>query len=183
MATQAILKPRIWTIRTSTVRLLTTAVLAEILPTWCLWVTSPTDSIRVWYPSFWSYLGEHFLPWCVILWIMLSLLKPFREQAGLQVPNHSRVEPIVLKIREVLPFAGILVTAEVVATSFVIGWNSLGHGTLSTRMFYTRSVSDYLSFREPIFLVVLAVAGGALNRLVHNRYDGTAFEPLGSDQI
>jgi hypothetical protein len=43
---------------------------SELFASWWLWTRIPTDTVRLYYPTAWSYVGEHFLIWlsaCVIL--------------------------------------------------------------------------------------------------------------------
>jgi hypothetical protein len=153
---------RKWVVRTSNSRLFGTAVIAEILPSWCLWVLSPTDSVRVWYPSFLSYLGEHFLPWSVVLIILLNIPAPILAGLQLSIPNFSKSEPRLLGFREYASFAGLLLASDVIASFLLIVW-AQGEA-FTTRLVYNRSVSDYFEFREPIFLAVLLLASIILNR-------------------
>jgi hypothetical protein len=51
-------------------------LVAELAASWCLWTRFPTDSIRVWYPSFWAYEAGRFSGWTIIFVIsaLLSIL-------------------------------------------------------------------------------------------------------------
>jgi hypothetical protein len=44
-------------------RVLPFGIAVELLTSLLLWGRAPTDSVRVWYPSVWAYMGEHLLPW------------------------------------------------------------------------------------------------------------------------
>ncbi len=39
----------------------------EIFASWWLWGSLPTDTVAVYYPTGWSYIGEHLLIWLVFL--------------------------------------------------------------------------------------------------------------------
>jgi hypothetical protein len=41
--------------------------LCEIFASWWLWGSLPTDTVAVYYPTAWSYIGEHLLIWLVFL--------------------------------------------------------------------------------------------------------------------
>lgn len=42
------------------------ALLAEVWSSLAIMGTIPTDSVLTYYPSQWSYVGEHFAPWFLI---------------------------------------------------------------------------------------------------------------------
>jgi hypothetical protein len=41
--------------------------LCEIFTSWWLWGSLPTDTVAVYYPTVWSYIGEHLLIWLMFL--------------------------------------------------------------------------------------------------------------------
>ena len=41
--------------------------LCEIFSSWWLWAHIPTDTIATYYPTAWSYIGEHLLIWLMFL--------------------------------------------------------------------------------------------------------------------
>ncbi|HZI57372.1 MAG TPA: hypothetical protein VFF39_11380, partial [Verrucomicrobiae bacterium] len=43
---------------------------------------APTDSIRVWYPTIWSYLGEYFLLFLICLSCVFFVMQRFPSQVG-----------------------------------------------------------------------------------------------------
>jgi len=155
---------RKWMIKTSSARLLTTAAIVEIAPSLCLWALSPTDSVRVWYPSVWSYVGEHFLPWCLALSALLKVVKPFQKRAWPANPSAPGHNIAVLSLREYLGFAGLLFAADASASFFLVGWWWQRNASFTTSMIYTRSFIDYLCSREPAVLVALVLVGISLNR-------------------
>jgi hypothetical protein len=165
---------RKWVLRTSISRLFGVAVGAEILPSLCLWALSPTDTIRVWYPSVWSYLGEHFLVWSALLLLLLSLLKGAREELQLLIPNSSKPQSHLLTFHEYVAFAGLLLAADVAASLVLVGTTWLRDEAFTTKMWYTHSLRDYLLTREPIFLFVLVAASIILSRPARNQADGSA---------
>lgn len=59
-------------IRTTT--LLRLLLAFEVLPSLWLWASAPTDSVRVWYPTIWSYVGEHACLFGVFLFSLAILL-------------------------------------------------------------------------------------------------------------
>jgi hypothetical protein len=47
----------------------------ELFSSWWLWGSIPTDTVATYYPTAWSYIGEHFLIWLIFLAVLTILLK------------------------------------------------------------------------------------------------------------
>jgi hypothetical protein len=165
-----------WMVKTSISRLFCVAVIAELVPSWCVWILSPTESVRIWYPTVWSYIGEHFLLWYACLLIMVGLFKPFQEQIWSPMPISSNVRPLFLNVQQYALFAGLCLISDVSASLLIVGWGWLGNASFPTRLFYTGNLLNYLRFREPIFFVALTVASIVLHRPTRNRTDDGALQ-------
>jgi hypothetical protein len=147
----------------SYVRLIAIATIAELLPSLALWVLSPTDSVRVWYPSLWSYMGEHFLPWAFIAIVLTCSLFRFRELSNPQ-ESEGTVRAIRMTGRYYLLFFFTMFVSDLLATVFLAFWGWNRTLSLHTSMFDTGRITDYLAFREPIYLTVFVLASYALTR-------------------
>jgi hypothetical protein len=43
------------------------ALLTELATSWWTWVRAPTDTLRVWYDSFYAYEGERIVTWLIVI--------------------------------------------------------------------------------------------------------------------
>ena len=93
---------------------------------------APTDSIRVWYPSLWAYVGEHGLVWGVFITVLFLIYR-----------NKPVTEAFTVLICLIAELAS---TLEV---WFVIP----GEGAVS-RAWYTGRFSDYLTARLTTWCVL-----------------------------
>ena len=144
--------------------LVATAIAAEAIPSFWLWVTSPTDSVRVWYPSAFSYVGEHFLVWCLAILCLLSLLTLARRQP--ELPFSGVSTPYLLSVPAYVSLTLLLLAADVTASVLVASVSRSGDGVFAARMWYTQSLRDYLFAREPVFLIVVGTCSTTLSRVV-----------------
>jgi hypothetical protein len=135
------------------------AAITEIFPSWCLWMLGPTDSVRVWYPSVWSYLGEQFLVWLAVAvclgYASIRVGAPLLPRAP-DAPG----KPSSYAVSGFLSFC-IVITLSDVATSWFLGaWQEE-----YLMLWFTHRLADFMKVREPIFVVALILGSLALIRL------------------
>jgi hypothetical protein len=158
-----------WLFRTSNSRLTGTALVAEIVPSLCLWILSPTDSVRTWYPSLWSYLGEHFLPWSGILLATMMLARPFQGRVWIPRSASSPASVSLIRMRDYSLFIGILILTSAAASLFVAAWTWSRTDSFSTTMIDSHSLRDCLVVRGVFSMVVLGLLSISLNRPVRDQ--------------
>lgn len=99
-----------------------------------LWQLSPTDSVRVWYPSLFAYVGEHFTLW-VIFVLVASSLKTLRN--------------VIIRSDSELSSAGltvvVVVGADILASIFL---------RVVSKSVWIDPLASYLRFRVPVFCVL-----------------------------
>jgi len=150
-----------WEIRTSIQRLLFWGAIPEVTASLWLWEYGPTDSVRVWYPTIWSYVGEHYLPWCGIVALIL-ILEPF----GFQTSAHAGDGTLSFGIRAFAALGAGLFVADLTATSVLALTTYSRQQTFATQIWHTHSYLDYFRARAPIFLTTLVVTAPIINQAV-----------------
>jgi hypothetical protein len=112
---------------------------------------APTDSIRVWYPTIWSYLGEHFLVF------FLSVSCVFFAVQYLSAKGHrSRGRGSSISYSKLIGFSIPLVLLDVGASAY-LWFVAPRSGSLPTLSFSQHDFVGYLESRESIFACVLLV--------------------------
>jgi hypothetical protein len=120
-------------------RVLCFVVATELLTSLVLYALSPTDAVRVWYPSGWAYVGEHALVWvavfAAVFWTIRRSFKSLRSNA-------------------LIVLVGI--TAELIATVYV--WFVIPSSGGVSRAWYTDRFTDYFKTRITIWCVLATLA-------------------------
>jgi hypothetical protein len=122
-------------------RVLKFAAAIEAMTSFGLYALAPTDSVRVWYPSVWAYVGEHGLVW------VIAFAGVFFVATGV---FKNPVRPDVLTLLT-------CIVAELVSTAyvwFVIPANSGG----DSRAWCTSRFIDYLGTRSTVWCVIAILA-------------------------
>jgi hypothetical protein len=82
--------------------------IGELVASWYVWATVPSDTLQVWYPSFWMYEFPRFCYWTVafscsaLLWFVILygfprfLRSPQRNASRSKLPRTSTMFPAVL---------------------------------------------------------------------------------------
>jgi hypothetical protein len=117
-------------------RVLAFGISVELLTSFWLYTTAPTDGVRVWYPSLWAYVGEHALVWGILIAVLFAL---FRKKSSSEVLTASAC-----------------VVSELVSTLYV--WFVIPSEGDVSRAWYTGRFSDYFRMRLTTWCVLAASA-------------------------
>jgi hypothetical protein len=150
--------------KTSNRNIVSIGLASNLIPSWWLWMSSPTDTVRVWYPTIWSYLGEHFVLWVgfTAFFFAIARVAFARQSAHMFDPSQRGTRHITFF--QYL-FICLIFLASDLCTSFYLAVSTWWwEHRFTTRLWHTESLRDYLFAREPIFLVVLLVATFVINR-------------------
>src|SRR5215475_4379784 len=142
---------------TSNGRLAFVGVASNLVSSWWLWVSSPTDSVRVWYPTIWSYLGEHFFLWIGFCCFSLFIFRATYDKHG---ANALTTRATGLRQMSRSQYAAVcmgFIAADLCASLFLAFSTWWWEHNFTVRLWYTASLKDYLFAREPVFLATLAV--------------------------
>lgn len=118
----------------------------DIVPGLVLWTLSPTDSVRVWYPTLLSYVGEHLVVSTAILllvWLLLSLTS--RRVRAADTRGGFSLTPA-----RAFTFGLICLAVDVLASIELAFLQSRDGGTI--RLWHTKGLSGYLIAREPVYV-------------------------------
>ena len=118
----------------------------DMVPGLVLWTLSPTDSVRVWYPTLLSYLGEHFvvsIATLLLVWLLLSLTS--RRVRAADTWNGFSLTPT-----RAFTFGLICLAVDVLASMELAFFQSRDSGTI--RLWHTKDLSGYLIAREPVYV-------------------------------
>ena len=147
-------------------------VAMDTVPTTLLWIASPTDTVRVWYPTLLSFVGEHLVASAITLVLVWWVLRATR----LMTPNPdggryggSSLKPIGML------FLGLLYAIADVCASIELALIQSAAGG-SIKLWHTRRLTDYLSAREPVYAVfAVVVLAATIVRLRAGRAGGRPF--------
>lgn len=120
----------------------------DIVPSFVLWVVSPTDSVRVWYPTFIAYAGEHFVAAAGTLFFGWLLLR------GVGIVGETEVRYGFTVIRT-LVLGSVCVLLDVCA-SVELGFLQ-AHDAGVIHLWHTQTLTGYLQVRLPLYVAFAAV--------------------------
>jgi len=109
---------------------------------------APTDSIRVWYPTLWSFLGEHFLLFLVCLSCLFFVVQ--RLPANMRGSLRSRDN---LGLSMLFGYGILTVGSDVLASAY-LWFVALQSGGLPTLSYPRDNFWNYLWLRELVFVSV-----------------------------
>jgi hypothetical protein len=141
----------------------------DVIPSTVLWLLSPTDSVRVWYPTIAAYTGEHLTGALVIIlagWIVASRI-------GVAHLPFLRLNSAISKL---LGFVFLCVVVDLAATLMLAFLQSRDFGVV--HLWHTQTLSGYLLTREPLyfgFAAVVAISAGL--RMRRERTTATVTRP------
>jgi hypothetical protein len=120
----------------------------DVIPSTVLWLVSPTDSVRVWYPTLAAYAGEHLIGALAVVlagWIIA-------RGTGVVHPLGLRLNSAISKL---LGFGSLCVVVDVATTLMVAFLQSRDFGVV--HLWHTQTLSGYLVAREPLYVGLAAV--------------------------
>ena len=107
----------------------------------------PTDTVLRYYPTTWSYVGEHFLAWCVAAFPMVLVFFAARQRQGTRSNRW----------RDVLTVGVIALIAEVLSSAY-LWWVATPNGE-EPKLWYADGFGTYLWARAipwtTSFMVIL----------------------------
>ncbi len=120
----------------------------DIVPTLFLWVLSPTDSVRVWYPTFIAYAGEHFVAAAgaaLVAWLLLRASRIVRTV-------DSRYQ---FNLKTAFVVGSVCLALDVAASVSLMFLHSRDYGVV--HLWYTQTLTGYLAAREPVYVAFATV--------------------------
>jgi hypothetical protein len=122
--------------------------LMDVVPGIVLWALSPTNSVRVWYPTLLSYLGEHLVAataTLVVMWLLLSA-------ASKRIRTVGDKREFSLTIAWAFTFGFICLVVDMFAGMELALLQSHDGGLI--RLWYTQRLPPgYFFVREPVYVV------------------------------
>lgn len=122
----------------------------DVISSLVVWALSPSDSVRVWYPTPLSYVGEHLVAattTVLLVWLVLFFTsRPVRVADGL---GYS------LTLLPALRFGFACVMVDVLAGVELAFLQSRDGGVI--RLWHTQKLSDYLFVRESVYVALEVV--------------------------
>jgi len=143
--------------------LVATIISLELLPSAALWLLSPTDSVRIWYPSWFSYAGEHALTSSAlfaILWQIARFAWPSTVESG----HHPAARTLSVPAKGFSLLLVIPILTDITSTAIV--WAAQTRDALPLKLWYTQQIHDLLLVRGLLY-VTLEAAAIALGFLQH----------------
>src|ERR1051326_5020902 len=108
----------------------------------------PSDTILDYYPTTWSYIGEHFLAWAVFAVPIFTLF----------FGTHWRVSG-VSRLRDIITIAWISMITEVLSSAYL--WFIANPVGAAPKLWWRGGFSTYLLARSPswviAFLLILVI--------------------------
>lgn len=120
----------------------------DVIPSALLWLLSPTDSVRVWYPTIAAYTGEHLIGALAVVlvgWIAASA-------TSVAHPLDRRPNSTISKL---LTFGLLCAIVDVATTLMLAFLQSRDSGVV--HLWHTQTLSGYLAAREPLYVGFAAV--------------------------
>jgi hypothetical protein len=128
----------------------------DVVPSVVLWGVSPTDSVRVWYPTLLSYVGEHLAASAAALWGVYGLFRIIRLRLPLSdCKGGSSFSGICVCL------LGLFYLAVDFLASLVLALTHSADGG-SLRLWHTQTLVGYLSVREPVFIISAVILLGGV---------------------
>jgi hypothetical protein len=128
----------------------------DVVPGLVLWALSPTDSVRIWYPTLLSYIGEHLFASTatfLLVWLFLSLISR-------RIRATDTKSGFSLTLAKAFGFGLTCLAVDVLASTELAFLQSRDSATI--RLWHTQGLSGYLIAREPVYVafgvVLLALA-------------------------
>lgn len=125
------------------------AVIAELLSSYWMFISFPTDSNVDYYPTSWSYMGEHFLVWSLVASPLFAIL----------VRNQSRMRSTRINLRALSAVAVISLAAEVASSAYLWYFATL-EGNVP-KLWYVNNFGKYLQARAApwglSFVIILTI--------------------------
>ena len=108
---------------------------------------APTDSIRIWYPSIWSYLGESFLVFLICLSCVFFVLQRLpKKRRPIEIQDSYSFPKLVAY--------GMVTLLVDIAISAYLWFVAPRSGDLPTLSYSRHDFSGYLTSRELVFVCV-----------------------------
>jgi len=111
---------------------------ANIAASVVLWQLSPTDSVRMWYPTLFAYAGEHFMLWVIVV-LAASAVKFVRNIIS---RSDSELSSGILTL--------VLLSGADIVTSIFL--------SVVVKSVWIDPLVSYLRFRIPAFVVFLTAS-------------------------
>lgn len=120
----------------------------DMVPTFFLWALSPTDSVRVWYPTLVAYAGEHFVTAAatfLVGWLLLRAVRVIRSM-------ECRYRPTLMRA---FVFGSVCLAVDVCASAELAFLQSGDNGVI--HLWHTQTLTGYLVVRQPLYVAFAAV--------------------------
>lgn len=134
----------------------------EVLVSARMFSAAPTDTVRTWYPTVWSYIGEHGTVTILTWFLLLGIARIIGRSELHHLPNSWPAWGLWLFC------AGLSI--DVAASAYI--WFVAPMSGAKPRLWYTPTLGPYLILRGVSWcvmfaLIVLVVAGAARLRSRH----------------